>query len=128
MTRRLDERGYVRLFSVGRNYRYEHVVVAEKALGRPLPKGVVIHHANEVKGDNRGENLVLCQDEAYHQLLHRRTRAFDECGHADWRQCNFCKGWSPPTEITVVPTNSSAHHKACRSAQRRKLYAQQRSC
>ncbi len=57
------------------NYIYEHVLVAEKALGRYLPDGVEIHHVNEIKHDNRGCNLVICENLDYHRLLHRRMRA-----------------------------------------------------
>lgn len=58
------------------NYVYEHVLVAEKALGRYLPDGVEVHHVNEIKHDNRGSNLVICEDQAYHRLLHKRMRTW----------------------------------------------------
>lgn len=57
------------------NYRYrpEHLVLAERALGHALPKGTHVHHFNGVRADNK-RNLVICQDAAYHCLLHRRQR------------------------------------------------------
>lgn len=55
--------------------RLEHIVLAEKALGRPLPKGAKVHHMNEVPWDNHTYfNLVICPDQAYHMLLHKRMR------------------------------------------------------
>lgn len=39
-------------------YRGEHIIVWEKANGKPLPKGWVVHHFNGIKDDNRIENLV----------------------------------------------------------------------
>lgn len=46
----------------------DHILVAEKALGKLLPPGVEVHHHTPTQ-------LVVCQDRAYHQLLHQRTRA-----------------------------------------------------
>lgn len=53
---------------------YEHIVVAERAFGGPLPKGAVVHHVNLDTHDNRPCNLVICPNEAYHRLLHKRMR------------------------------------------------------
>lgn len=77
----VEPRGYVKLYlpdhpranSVG--YVYEHIVIAERALGHPLPDGAVVHHFDENKSNNGNGNLVICQDEAYHHLLHARQRA-----------------------------------------------------
>lgn len=55
-------------------YVPEHVLVAEKALGKFLPVRAVVHHVNGVITDNRPQNLVICEDQAYHLLIHRRAR------------------------------------------------------
>lgn len=65
--------GYVEVYVDGVK-KYQHVVVAETALGKPLPKGAEVHHWNEIRSDNRPENLVVCPDHSYHMLLHRRAR------------------------------------------------------
>lgn len=82
-----------------------------KILGRPLPKGALVHHVNEIKSDNRHCNLVICQDTAYHALLHRRMKAKAACGNADWERCSICKQWGPPTEVTRK--KSHPYHRKC---------------
>lgn len=56
-----------------------HRLRAERALGRTLPVTAVVHHAD---GSKRADApLVICQDEAYHQTLHRRMRVRDAGGN-----------------------------------------------
>jgi hypothetical protein len=78
------------------NYVPEQVLIAEKALGKFLPDGAIVHHADGTRNNNKNNNLVVCQDAAYHFLLHARTRALNECGHAGWRKCTVCKKYDDP--------------------------------
>jgi hypothetical protein len=71
-TRRPDGDGYWRI-KVGRNnWRPEHIVVAEKEIGRRLKVNELVHHRNGNKGDNTPFNLqVLIKQK--HGELHLRA-------------------------------------------------------
>jgi hypothetical protein len=76
----IDNNGYIRILCHDHpsadKYGYvpEHRLVAEKVLGRVLKATEVIHHINEIRHDNIKNNLVICQNNSYHHLLHRRMR------------------------------------------------------
>lgn len=85
----IDCNGYVG-HQINGKKKFEHVRIAESVLGRPLPINAVVHHANCDKTDNRKENLVICPDRAYHNLLHARIDALNETGDPSKRKCRFC--------------------------------------
>jgi len=97
--------------------KYQHVMVAEQALGKALPVNAVVHHVDENPSNNDPSNLVICPDDAYHLLLHQRLRAFAATGHYDWRLCCRCSTYDAPENLHVGP---STYHSACNvSASRR---------
>lgn len=57
-----------------RKYVPEHILIAEKVLGRYLNGDEVVHHINEKKGDNRPKNLYLFKNEKEHQRYHQKFR------------------------------------------------------
>lgn len=70
--RTTDQYGYVTINNgAHKRRRYEHRVIAERALGRPLRPGECVHHVNLDKTDNRPGNLVICT-QSYHVWLHHR--------------------------------------------------------
>lgn len=101
-----------------KGYVFEHILVVEAVLGKHLPDGAVVHHINGVKSDNRRENLVLCPDLAYHNLIHGRQRALEGCGRADWVRCRFCRHYGPPETMWTHPRRRYGYHRECRSAHR----------
>lgn len=69
-------RGYVmeKVFDTGNahvDWRLQHVLVAEKALGRPFKRGEIVHHVDGDKSNNVNSNLLIC-DAGYHRSLHNR--------------------------------------------------------
>ena len=79
--------GYVYIDGIG-----EHVLVAERALGRSLPHGAVVHHVDGTRDNNEPRNLVVCPNQSYHLLLHARQRVQDAGGHPDQhRVCSRCR-------------------------------------
>lgn len=83
--RSISSHGYVRI-NIGGRRQYEHILIAEKVLGRALKKDERVHHINCDRSDNRPENLLICTH-AYHLALHARMRR-----HPYWSQ--FDKGTS----------------------------------
>lgn len=87
----LNHNGYRVIRPTPRKPKFEHIVIAEKVLGKPLPAGAEIHHVNEIKSDNRNQNLVICENHAYHMLIHARTRVVRAGGDPDSQSiCGRC--------------------------------------
>lgn len=97
--------------TVGRKGPREHSILAEQALGRPLPPNAVVHHFD---GGKNGGQLVICQDRAYHALLHVRQRAYEATGNPDKRHCANCKEFDDIFNLISHPSNPQRFiHRNC---------------
>ena len=93
------------------NHVFEHIVIAEGVLGKPLPQKAVIHHFDGNPANNTSSNIVICENQAYHLFLHQRTRAFKACGNASWIRCGYCQGYSAPEDMYI--STGYGRHKEC---------------
>lgn len=109
-------RGYKQRLVDGK-IKFEHIRVAELAIGHKLPNGAEVHHLNEQRADFRAENLVICQDKAYHKLLHTRMKAYRETGDVHKRWCSLCKTWDDPGNMKMSifkrAPNGRYRHAVC---------------
>jgi hypothetical protein len=93
--------------------KLEHVIVAEKALGKPLPVGACVHHHDEDKKNNAPNNLVICPSNAYHRLLHRRMESMKASGNPDWLRCLRCGVYDDPAKMYVSSKYPVHYHREC---------------
>lgn len=119
-TGNINHLGYVRLTKNG-VFKFEHVWIAEKALGKELPDSAEVHHVNGDPANNDPKNLVICPDHAYHFFIERRGKAYDSCGHADWLKCRYCKQYDDPKNMYVRKNGLSGYHRKCSNEYIREL-------
>jgi len=106
------------------NYVFRSILVAEKAIGKPLPDKAVVHHHNRIVTDDISGNLVICEDQSYHLLLHQRMRSLKACGHSSWRKCCRCKKYDSVSNLYCYRTkNRIGHfsHRSCESEYHKRL-------
>jgi hypothetical protein len=105
-----------------------HRKVAEDALGKSLPKKAQIHHRHKHDGTyesgrryNLPSNLIICEDQGYHMLIHAREEAYRATGDPNKRKCKMCHKYDRLENMVVRHDNrkityiSAYAHKACRA-------------
>jgi hypothetical protein len=100
-----------------------HRFRAEQALGKPLPPKAIVHHADGSRADNAP--LVICQDAAYHKLLHMRMRIKAAGGDPNTDKiCSACKRAKDRSQFWVnpkAPLGVNSCCKDCMSKQNRRV-------
>lgn len=100
-------------------------LIIEKAINKIVPITAVIHHHDSNKGNDENTNLVVCENDGYHKLLHQRKRAHDVCGQPHWRKCTLCKQYDKPENLYIYqgnPKGGSIYHRKCKSEKQKRAY------
>jgi hypothetical protein len=91
----------------------EHRLIAELAVGRCL-KGHPVHHLDGNPRNNQHTNLVVCENQSYHKLLHTRTRILGLGGNPDTQKiCHVCKQLLPRTAFGKSRSESDGLRGVC---------------
>jgi hypothetical protein len=115
----MTRNGY-RCKTVNGEVRYEHVAIVEAALGKRLPVGAVVHHVDGNKFNNANANLVACDSQAYHMLLHARTRVIKVGGDPDIQAvCSKCYELKRLDDFHRNAHKDMGRHDACKKCRRR---------
>jgi hypothetical protein len=92
---------------------YEHILVAEKKIGRPLNNEEVVHHVNGNPADNNPDNLFIFDSLANHAAHHANQRIIaDGVNPETEKRCPRCK----QVLLKSSFSKSSSHGKKCLSS------------
>lgn len=96
--------------------KYQHRVIAEEVLGRPLKSTEIVHHIDENKQNNQKSNLLICTL-TYHAILHQRL----DCVKAGfdpnlYLKCSLCKTYHLKDQFAKNPAASRGLANSCRRA------------
>lgn len=100
-----------------------HRARAVRALGRPLPPKVVVHHVDDENPDD--SPLVICENQRYHWLLHVRLRTLRAGGDPDTqRVCWRCRTVKDFSAFSPSALSRNTECRACNTelARERRLY------
>lgn len=113
---------YRRRYASGRGcgVALEHVLIAEAALGKRLSPRAHVHHVDENPRNNAPSNLVICEDAAYHKLLHCRMKVLRAGGDPNTEKwCQDCQQLKSFDQFNVMRSNkSTGRQSVCRQCSR----------
>jgi HNH endonuclease/GAG-polyprotein viral zinc-finger len=75
-----ERNGYKTFIDTDGQEKFVHIRVMEKKLGGPIPDGLVVHHIDGNKDNNRPENLVAITRGVHARLHGRYPDACYRCG------------------------------------------------
>lgn len=107
------------------SYVFEHILVAERAIGRAIQKGETVHHRNHIRDDNRPENLQV-MTRSQHNRLHRLEEG--RRGRPEFCSQPNCQERCHAGGMCCVHYSSAAHKRRYADPEyRKRLCAQQRA-
>ncbi len=92
----------------------EHILVAERIYGGPLPPGAEVHHVNGNKKDNRPENLEICLTRKDHRVAEAKSRRLRDFGSLDLRRCIDCHAVKALGEFHLSKKNWDGRTNLCK--------------
>ncbi len=102
-------------------YVPEHVLICEKAAGRYLELPIEVHHFNEIRADNANRNLVVCENRAYHSLLHARQRIVERGGNPNTDKiCGKCQKLRPRVDFWSSRSRADGLDNKCITCERKR--------
>lgn len=99
---------------------YEHVIVAERKLGRKLKDCEVVHHIDFNRSNNSPENLMIFANNAEHTAYHKTNMAY-QVGDV-WfskRKIHICKECGKQFTLTNYGQKYCSHE--CAQKARKKI-------